>query len=412
MTNTHVCPVHGNPLRPGGPLTDDQCALPACWERFGLTRPGLPPAPPPRSLPCVHEGAVIEYAACGSELRHVRDCDRHDRCTRGPSKVQSCRTCPDYAPPPGAVDFHLFAAGIGDAVSGLYAACGLADAGHRAVYHCRHAAWLAGASHPGVAVVRYAGDTAVNASHDPHGELVAAGRGAVGSRAAWYCDQIARQAGVPAFRPARPAAVARPPRPAFLPAGGYVAVAPFSAHANRQWPHFGELADRLAAAGRRVVAIDGPRGGVRMGKQFDARRHRLVSWHWGLGVPDALGVIAHAEAYVGNDSGMTHVAALHAVPAVAVMSQVPVAHVFDAVTAPTVAGVTADGWACQGCAWQRPCPTPGRCGALQSTPVDKVFAAVAAVGRGAKPLPVLAEHELDGRLDVREQGLVGAGQGG
>lgn len=54
-----------------------------------------------RALPCVHEGAVIEWCkSCGpSEERHVRDCDVHERCTRstvGPA-VRGCDRCPDYA---------------------------------------------------------------------------------------------------------------------------------------------------------------------------------------------------------------------------------------------------------------------------------------------------------------------------
>jgi hypothetical protein len=62
-----------------------------------------------RSLPCVHEGPVVEWCkTCtgpNAELRHVRQClhptaDR-DICTRGmiAASVQSCWTCPDYASP-------------------------------------------------------------------------------------------------------------------------------------------------------------------------------------------------------------------------------------------------------------------------------------------------------------------------
>lgn len=53
------------------------------------------------TLPCVYEGAVIEWCnTCNGEMRHVRDCEKHEKCTRGlvSSKVTSCIRCPDYAP--------------------------------------------------------------------------------------------------------------------------------------------------------------------------------------------------------------------------------------------------------------------------------------------------------------------------
>lgn len=54
----------------------------------------------PVRLPCTHEGAILEFAACKCEGRHVRDCDVHDRCTRaagGP--LACCAACPDYEAP-------------------------------------------------------------------------------------------------------------------------------------------------------------------------------------------------------------------------------------------------------------------------------------------------------------------------
>jgi hypothetical protein len=53
-----------------------------------------------RSTPCAHEGHIIERCPLGFELAHVRDCDIHDRCTRGHNNgaVMSCLRCPDYKP--------------------------------------------------------------------------------------------------------------------------------------------------------------------------------------------------------------------------------------------------------------------------------------------------------------------------
>lgn len=60
----------------------------------------------PHRLPCINEGAVLEWCnTCTGELRHVRDCDLHDRCTRGviSENIRTCATCRDYKPDYGVV---------------------------------------------------------------------------------------------------------------------------------------------------------------------------------------------------------------------------------------------------------------------------------------------------------------------
>lgn len=80
----------------------------AKWGIVGPVAPraGFPPKSKPErhSLPCIHEGAVIEWCetckGVKAELRHVRDCEVHDRCTRGRNNgaVRACVQCPDYRP--------------------------------------------------------------------------------------------------------------------------------------------------------------------------------------------------------------------------------------------------------------------------------------------------------------------------
>lgn len=94
---TFTC-SHGNPVRPHSPFTTDQCRV--CWL-VGDAKI----APARASLPCVHEGPVLESCtSCRGEQRHVRAClhptaDR-DTCTRGyvSGLVQACASCPDYFP--------------------------------------------------------------------------------------------------------------------------------------------------------------------------------------------------------------------------------------------------------------------------------------------------------------------------
>lgn len=67
----------------------------------------LVPRSPRVSLPCVHEGPVLEWChTCGGhEGKHVRECDIFEKCTRLPNKagVASCSTCGEYraTPPDG-----------------------------------------------------------------------------------------------------------------------------------------------------------------------------------------------------------------------------------------------------------------------------------------------------------------------
>lgn len=54
-----------------------------------------------RSLPCIHEGAIKEWChGCDSSSRHVRDCEKHEACTRAyvSEKVKSCALCDDFSP--------------------------------------------------------------------------------------------------------------------------------------------------------------------------------------------------------------------------------------------------------------------------------------------------------------------------
>lgn len=48
-------------------------------------------------MPCVHEGGITERCPQGNEAKHVRECDLHDTCTRGPSRIKSCAGCADYS---------------------------------------------------------------------------------------------------------------------------------------------------------------------------------------------------------------------------------------------------------------------------------------------------------------------------
>lgn len=343
-----------------------------------------------RPLPCVHEGEILHPCPAGHDHLHVRECrEEHGRTTR-----ERCRTCEDYAEPNNTVHFHLSAHGIGDAVVGLYAACGLADAGYSAVFHCRQSHWLAGVSHPGVAVLPHRGDHGADGNLDYQGQLRAGARGE-GTRAGWYCDRVADLSGIPRFSPSRPAVVATPAP--VLPTG-YTLVAPFSNWKTRDYPHWAGVVGRVRG---RVVII----GTRKDAEKFPALFGSLsssVSWHWGQPPAWVLAAVANADHVYGNDSGVVHLAGLHGVPATAVTAHLPGPFLFA--EAPTVRSVSPEGWRCSPCGWQRARGYHRGC--------DTRCAAMASVGPGRIPLPVLPQHELNRALHVGEQRLVGAGERG
>lgn len=95
------------------PATDPRAAK-ALAVRDARRPNAARPTPEPRPIPlpvlyerppCAREGAVLEFCpTCNKgagERRHVRDCDVHGKCTRGPvsGKIKSCDTCDDYTHP-------------------------------------------------------------------------------------------------------------------------------------------------------------------------------------------------------------------------------------------------------------------------------------------------------------------------
>jgi hypothetical protein len=322
-------------------------------------------APVVHRLPCIHEEGIHSHCPLGDESLHIRGCAVHDQCTR-----RRCGTCTDYSTGRTKCSFHVDAGGIGDAVVGLYAACGAADAGYDVTYNCRYPAWFAGVSHPGVTIAPFA-PTSINASGDYSKHLELAGSGGVLSRPQWYCDHISAGLGVPKFAPSRPRSVAKP-SPVIDPE--YAVLSPFSTETARTWPseRWTKLANEIAASGKRIVGIDGP-------GDHDSRLRTIfggtpANWYWGMSPEWMLGLLAHAELFVGNDSGMAHIAGLLGTPARAVMTHLRPSMVFDC--APSVVGVGAEGWECQGCAWHHASGFRDECNqgckALQSIGTDLI----------------------------------------
>lgn len=254
-----------------------------------------------------------------------------------------------------AVPVHLanHAYGIGDAITGLYAAAGLVKAGFSVVYHTRFPEWLSRASLAGLTITGAAPpEEAVDLNAD-YLEQIRYG----GDKARWYSMLAAAVLpgegrpgtgiAAPPQAPARPqidVALADP----VLDLSNYVLLAPFAAHASRDWPesHWRRLASLLNEAGYEVVAIGVKRDETRLRRTFE---RTYAYWVLDQSPEWVTAAMLEAECVVGPDSGMVHLAGLLGVPAVCVHSHLPSAFLFG--SAPTVSSVT-PGTECQFCRWQ------------------------------------------------------------
>jgi len=83
---------------------------------------------------------------------------------------------------------------------------------------------------------------------------------------------------------------------------GFIAIHPFSGSARKNWPYFSELAERLS---RPVQLCIGPEQQWPGALLYDDL-YKLAQW------------LATASLYIGNDSGITHLAAAVGTPVIAI----------------------------------------------------------------------------------------------
>lgn len=270
------------------------------------------------------------------------------------------------------VRFHLSAKGIGDAVTGLYVACGLASAGHKVEYNTLHRAWLT-VEHPNLTIVSGAEGVDANANYR---EQLKQCRLSGMSRPGWYLQNLTRAHGLNPCVPVRPDVIHKPPA---LLSRSYGLLAPFSNAPWRAWGlmHYRRLAILLQKDGANVVVM------------ADRKNQDLaVDAFYGLGVPvlgdltakDCIGLIAHADFLVCNDSGPAHLGGLYGKRTIAVVSQFHGSYLFDGSAGLTT--VQAQGW-CAPCyeqdaaGWDQVCNLS--CSQLQTVRPESVFEQVKGV---------------------------------
>lgn len=262
------------------------------------------------------------------------------------------------------ITFYVSAVGIGDAVCGLYAACGIADQGFSVTYHTRHVSWLSAVSHPNVSICEES-DFSADANLDYQGQLRAGRDKSFSSRPNWYIKGVGRYYEIPDCQATRPATVKK-----FDKSQKIAVIVPTSVWSVRSWneERWTDLSNLLKDSGYLVVAI----GSGKEKELLDRIPADKICWN--RPASEILDLIGSATILYGNDSGMVHVAGMLGTPAVAVTGPTTRDFVFDC--GESIVGISSD-MPCTGCYWQRDHGWDERCvkncESLQSIKPESVF---------------------------------------
>ena len=153
----------------------------------------------------------------------------------------------------------------------------------------------------------------------------------------------------------------------------FALIHPAAAFATKQWAatNFAKVADYLAANGIAAVAIAGPSETDVLNSLITAAESRVVAC--AVSLPEVSALASRATLFVGNDSGMAHIAAAVATPSVVVFGSSNIAHWRPWNSAP--AEVVFEEMACQPCHgyFCEKFPEP-EC--ILRVPVDRVTSAI------------------------------------
>lgn len=245
---------------------------------------------------------------------------------------------PDTPIKTNVVRFYLEAGGIGDAVCGMYTACGIANSGVKVEFYTKRKAWLSGVSHPGVTVID--GQAGFDASNDYDGHLAAMYQRKVASVASWYCQNLAKFYAIGVCEPARPKTI-----PAFRKAD-HIVLAPFADGRPRTWPlqQWRRLVRLLHR--HRLVVIGAQNHEPLLKEQFYGDN---VELRIGRDPEEVVELIGSARLIIANDSGPAHLAGLLNVKCIALMAQLDPELIFR--EGPSVVAIQPS-TRCVRCHWQ------------------------------------------------------------
>lgn len=227
--------------------------------------------------------------------------------------------------PEKGIKFTVVDGGIGDEVCALYAACGLANAGHKVFFHSRRKRWIDVASHPGVEIVDDPRKLVVDVRGNHAAELSDGFAGKLKSRAHLYIENVANEYGIDACAPARPKEVEKLKRPL---TSQYIVLAPMASKPNRSWPHWRALAEKID---RQIVVVGAGFQEKEIREEFSGLDAGFVL---GAHPREVLALVAHAHTVVANDSGIAHIGGLMGARTVVLSAMFPGDYLFAC--APTV----------------------------------------------------------------------------
>jgi heptosyltransferase-3 len=106
----------------------------------------------------------------------------------------------------------------------------------------------------------------------------------------------------------------------------FALIHPAAAFATKQWAasNFARVADYLAAKGIAAVAIAGPNQGDVLNELISSAESRIVACD--VLLPEVSALASRAGLFVGNDSGIAHIAAAVGTPSVVVFGSSNIAH--------------------------------------------------------------------------------------
>ena len=203
----------------------------------------------------------------------------------------------------------------------------------------------------------------------------------------WYADRVRGK--LPAWAGARPQ-VNREVTIRRVDFPRYVVISPFAAWESRDWPemHWRRLAHFIKEAGFEMVVIGTEKEEERIARTFDKSYA-----YWAIKKDDTwvdwvTDLMLGAEAVLGLDSGMIHMAGLLGVPAVSIHAHLPPEFLFAC--APSVRSVAAQ-TSCTFCRWQEDrgfnegCNTA--CSALATVGPERVMEALKGIGAAGERRP-------------------------
>lgn len=127
----------------------------------------------------------------------------------------------------------------------------------------------------------------------------------------------------------------------------FALIHPAAAFATKQWSatNFGQVVDFLAGKGIATAAIAGPNQTPVLNELITASTSPVVAFD--LSLPEVSALAARAHLFVGNDSGIAHIAAAVRTPSVVIFGSSNIAHWRPWNTAP--AEIVFEEMACQPC---------------------------------------------------------------